>query len=68
MVNIMDAQATERERRDVTEDEVKALLNVVDSIPLIVWMALVSGALERFTYYTVTAPWRKCLNHLTGDQ
>ena len=67
MVNNMDTQATEWERRDATEDEVKTLPHVVDSIPIVVWIALVAGALERFTYYAVTAPWRKCLNHLMWD-
>ncbi|CAI7611404.1 unnamed protein product [Penicillium crustosum] len=45
----MDTQATEYERRDATEDDVKTLPHVVDSIPLAVWIALVAGALEGFT-------------------
>lgn len=55
MVNDMDTQATEYERRDATEDDVKTLPHIVDPIPLAVWIALVAGALEGFTYYAVTA-------------
>ncbi|KAJ5519177.1 oligopeptide transporter, partial [Penicillium expansum] len=54
----VDTQDTEFERRDATDEEIKTLPYVVDSIPLIVWIALVAGALERFTYYAVTAPWQ----------
>ncbi|OQD98299.1 hypothetical protein PENSOL_c009G01338 [Penicillium solitum] len=61
----MDSQATERDRRDATEDEVKTLPHVVDSIPIVVWIALVAGALERFTYYAVTAPWQ---NYMQNDR
>ncbi|KAJ5437343.1 hypothetical protein N7491_003896 [Penicillium cf. griseofulvum] len=61
----MDTQATERERRDATEDEIKTLPHVVDSIPLIVWIALVAGASERFTYYAVTTPWQ---NYMQNDR
>lgn len=64
----MDTQATGFERRDATEEEIKTLPHVVDSIPLIIWIALVAGELERFKFYAVTDPWRKCLNHLTWDQ
>ncbi|OQD63785.1 hypothetical protein PENPOL_c009G00790 [Penicillium polonicum] len=61
----MNNRTTERERRDATEDERKTLPHVVDSIPLVVWIALVAGALERFTYYAVTAPWQ---NYMQNDR
>lgn len=67
-LNNMNNQTTERERRDATEDEIKTLPHVVDSIPLVVWIALVAGALERFTYYAVTAPWRKCLSQWGNNE
>ena len=47
--------------RDATEEEIKSLRHVVDTIPRIVWVALMVGAAERFTYYGVSAPWRKSL-------
>ncbi|KAK4866681.1 hypothetical protein LT330_008234 [Penicillium expansum] len=53
----MDTQATGFERRDATEEEIKTLPHVVDSIPLIIWIALVAGELERFKFYAVTDPW-----------
>lgn len=48
-------------RRDATEEEIKTLRHVVDRIPRTVWIALMIGAVERFTYYCITPPWRKCL-------
>lgn len=45
-------------RHEATEEEVKELRHVVDSVPFIVWVALVANATERFTFYAVTTPWR----------
>ncbi|KAI9035749.1 oligopeptide transporter [Aspergillus affinis] len=61
----MNTQETERERRDATEDEVNILPHVVDSIPFIVWIALVAGTSERFTFYAVSAPWK---NYIQNDR
>lgn len=54
----MVTQHPEHERRDATEEEIKELRHVVDSVPLAVWVALVANATERFTFYAVTTPWR----------
>lgn len=51
--------ATEDEKRDATEDEVRNLRHVIGSLPFIVWIALVASGAERFTFYAVTTPWRK---------
>ncbi|KAE8357813.1 hypothetical protein BDV27DRAFT_151002 [Aspergillus caelatus] len=39
------------EIRDATEDGIKPLPHMVDSVPFIVWIALVAGASKRFTFY-----------------
>jgi POT family proton-dependent oligopeptide transporter len=49
----------ERERRDATDDEIRDLTHVVDSLPSIVWIALVASGAERFAFYALTAPWRE---------
>lgn len=48
------------EKREASEDEIKNLRHVVDSVPFVVWVALVASAAERFTFYAVTTPWRMC--------
>lgn len=48
------------ERRDATEMEVAQLRLVVDSVPFGTWVALAASAAERFTFYAVSTPWRKC--------
>ncbi|KMU78476.1 peptide transport protein PTR2 [Coccidioides immitis RMSCC 3703] len=53
----MDTQPTQYEKREATEDEVENLRHVVDTVPGVVWVALVAAAAERFTFYAVTAPW-----------
>jgi POT family proton-dependent oligopeptide transporter len=45
--------------RDATEEEIETLRHVIDHIPKAVWVVAFAGAAERFTYYAVTAPWRK---------
>lgn len=50
---------SEQERRDATEDEIRDLPHVVDTLPFIVWIALVASGAERFTFYAVTTPWRE---------
>jgi POT family proton-dependent oligopeptide transporter len=52
------AQHRDGERRDATEEEVKELRHVVDSVSMAVWVALIANATERFTFYAVTTPWR----------
>jgi POT family proton-dependent oligopeptide transporter len=52
-------QEQQQEPRDATEEEVETLRHVVDTIPRGVWIALAVGACERFTFYAVSAPWRK---------
>jgi hypothetical protein len=59
MLNEMHIQPTEYERRDATEDEVRNLRHVVDSLPFVVWIDLVASGAEWFTFYAVTTPWRK---------
>lgn len=49
----------EQNRRDATEDEIRYLPQVVDSLPSIAWIALVASGAERFTFYAVTTPWRE---------
>lgn len=49
------------ERRDATDEEIKTLRHVIDHLPLAVWIVAFAGAAERFTYYAITAPWRKPL-------
>lgn len=56
---VMNGQSSKEERREATETEIKELRHVVDSIPLVVWIALVASAAERFTFYAVSTPWRK---------
>lgn len=57
----------ERERRDATEDEIENLRHVVDSLPFIVWIALMASGAERFTFYAVTTPWRE-LSHCKEEE
>ncbi|KAJ5292132.1 hypothetical protein N7478_001383 [Penicillium angulare] len=45
-------------RRDATETEIKELPHVVDSIPFVVWIALVVSGAERFIFYAATTPWQ----------
>lgn len=52
--------ASRGETRDATEEEIKNLQHVVDDkLPRTVWIALVISAVERFTFWAVTTPWRK---------
>lgn len=60
----MARQQASYARREATEEEVKELRHVVDSVPFIVWVALVANATERFTFYAVTTPWRAYLKEL----
>lgn len=55
----MDTPSTRCEKREATEDEVENLRHVVDSVPGVVWVALVAAGAERFTFYAVTTPWRE---------
>ena len=55
----------EGDRRDATAEEIETLPHVADSLPLIVWVALVAGGAERFTYYAYSAPWRKVSTRLS---
>lgn len=55
----MPTRPTEYERREATEDEIRNLRHVVDSVPFVVWIALIASAAERFTFYAVSTPWRK---------
>ncbi|KAF3056204.1 Peptide transporter [Trichoderma lentiforme] len=50
-------------RHEATEEEVKELRHVVDSVPFIVWIALVANATERFTFYAVTTPWQNYIQN-----
>lgn len=55
----MENAPIEQNRRNATAVEIETLLHVLDSVPFIVWVALVAGAAERFTFYAVASPWRK---------
>jgi POT family proton-dependent oligopeptide transporter len=55
---IMVTQQPEEGRRNATEEEIKDLPHVVDSVSVAVWVALIANATERFTFYAVTTPWR----------
>jgi proton-dependent oligopeptide transporter, POT family len=45
--------------RDATEEEIASLRHVVDKLPRKVWVSLLVSGAERFTYYTISTPWRK---------
>ncbi|DAA72886.1 TPA_exp: hypothetical protein A8136_5330 [Trichophyton benhamiae CBS 112371] len=53
----MDTPQAQHEKREATQDEVANLQHVADSVPAVVWVALVAGAAERFTFYAATTPW-----------
>lgn len=55
----MESPPATHNRREATLVEIESLPHVVDSVPFIVWVALVAGAAERFTFYAVSTPWRK---------
>lgn len=55
----MDTSPEPNAKREATEDEIVNLQHVVDSVPAVVWVALVAAAAERFTFYAATTPWRK---------
>ncbi|KAF5585432.1 proton-dependent oligopeptide transporter POT family [Fusarium subglutinans] len=59
----MVTQHPQHERRDATEEEIKELRHVVDSVSLAVWVALVANATERFTFYAVTTPWQNYIQN-----
>ncbi|RBQ77793.1 hypothetical protein FVER14953_21631 [Fusarium verticillioides] len=59
----MVTQYPEHERLDATEEEIKELRHVVDSVSLAVWVALVANATERFTFYAVTTPWQNYIQN-----
>ena len=51
------------ERHNATEDEIKALQHIPDDkLPRTVWIALAISAVERFTFWAITTPWRKDSN------
>ncbi|KAM5434518.1 peptide transporter ptr2 [Microsporum canis] len=54
----MDTSPEQNAKREATEDEIVNLQHVVDSVPAVVWVALVAAAAERFTFYAATTPWR----------
>ena len=55
MLNEVNTPVTDRERGDAIEDEIKTLPHALDSIPLIVGIALVDSKLEKSTYIATTA-------------
>ncbi|KDB20058.1 hypothetical protein H109_07975 [Trichophyton interdigitale MR816] len=63
----MDAPPTQQERREATQDEVANLQHVADSVPAVVWVALVAGAAERFTFYAATTPWQNYIQNGRGN-
>lgn len=52
--------------RDATDEEIESLRHVVDKLPRKVWVSLIVSGAERFTYYTITTPWRKCTTICQG--
>lgn len=61
-------EAESQDQRRATDQEVETLRNVVDDLPVTVWIAAFVGAAERFTFYGLTAPWRtSCISlHLAA--
>jgi hypothetical protein len=55
----LDAAQAECYDREATEEEIKKLRHTVDHIPQEVWVVALVGAIERFAFYAVVAPWRK---------
>ena len=47
--------------RDATEEEIASLPHVTDKIPFAAWAVIIAGAGERFTYFGLITPWRRCL-------
>lgn len=47
------------ESRDATDEEVASLRHVIDKLPRKVWVSLMVSGAERFTYYSISTPWRK---------
>lgn len=56
---LVPLRALDDELREPTEEEIKNLRHVIDKLPRTVWIALIVGAAERLTCYTITAPWRR---------
>ncbi|KAJ5674787.1 uncharacterized protein N7477_004721 [Penicillium maclennaniae] len=52
--------------RVASDDEVRALLHVVDKIPIRLWVACLAGILERFVWYGATAPLQNYLQNVPG--
>ncbi|KAM5485498.1 peptide transporter ptr2 [Microsporum canis] len=61
----MDTSPEQNAKREATEDEIVNLQHVVDSVPAVVWVALVAAAAERFTFYAATTPWQ---NYIQNDR
>ncbi|EFR02827.1 peptide transporter PTR2-A [Nannizzia gypsea CBS 118893] len=59
----MDTSPAQNEKREATEDEIVNLEHVVDSVPGVVWVALVAAAAERFTFYAATTPWQNYIQN-----
>lgn len=45
--------------QDAMDEEISGLRHVVDELPRKLWISLLVGGAERFTFYVVSTPWRK---------
>ncbi|KAK3358787.1 peptide transporter PTR2-A [Lasiosphaeria hispida] len=64
----MGNQPLQHEVRSPIEDEIaevnlNSLRPVVDTLPLVVWVALAVSGAERFTFYAVTTPWQNYMQN-----
>ncbi|CEJ92610.1 hypothetical protein VHEMI08249 [[Torrubiella] hemipterigena] len=61
----MGNKPAREERRDASDEEIKSLPHVADSIPFNVWVALLASGAERFSFYAVSTPWQ---NYIQNDR
>lgn len=54
----VDVLETSFRPREATKEEIGTLPHVVDHLPFAVWPVVIAGAMERFTYFGLIAPWR----------
>jgi POT family proton-dependent oligopeptide transporter len=53
--------------QEATEEEINSLRHVVDELPRKVWISLLVGGAERFTFYVVSTPWREYVLQIDGE-
>ncbi|APA08595.1 hypothetical protein sscle_04g033650 [Sclerotinia sclerotiorum 1980 UF-70] len=55
------------ERRNATEGEILSYRHIPDQVHTAVWIAVLVGALERFAFFCITAPWQNYLQNQRED-